>query len=339
MGRTPKTPKAPGPPRPSKKKSAPKAVPDKPIIVHLHKLDANANRKVFGESAAALRQHVNTAMEQPACAWLSENVSEMMNALSSNAANDKAKIAKHNMCSKNLVTGGWSVRMWGSNGEWTFTRGEIALSPAKVEKAIKPAQAVANLFFALGDTVGTNVAAEDLEGGGSDEDEVQNVPPRRGAREDEFLPFENPDFENFLGADNEVPGFVTGVTNGTLRADQHLDQRATDFGRGLTQPADHRLASGDRGGFRLTFNCKTHDISEGRVLQEDVVTGTMFSVKVGAPRNSMSRKIFDYFSTAHMIITIHLCTAPLCICVHETLVRCQSARHHQLLSHKTCVLK
>jgi hypothetical protein len=107
-------------------------------------------------------------------------------------------------------------------------------------------------------------------------------PPLRGGRENDELPF-----EQFMDGSTEVPGFVKDVTNRFLHAEPGLGQRATNFGRGLAQPAEHRLASGSLDGFRSRFNGKTHDITAARVLQEDLETGAMFAVKVGAENTQM----------------------------------------------------
>ena len=273
----------------AKKKKAPakKAVPDKPTIVNVHDLSADANRKAFADSAAATRSHLSTAMEAPACEWLSNNITHMVMTLGFQAGRDKPKISQLAKLSKGLITGGWTNTALGGMTQWVFKRGEVALGPAKVEKAIKPAQAVANVFFALADSLAAESEEDPLGGGGDGDDNEQDEIPLRGAREDDGLPFENQEFADFLdnGAATEVPDFVAGVNNNFLRAEPGLQQRATDFGRGLAQPSDHRLASGSLEGFRTTFDGRTHDITEARVIQEDVVTGAMFSVKTGATRS------------------------------------------------------
>jgi hypothetical protein len=296
-------------------------VPDKPTIVSLHDLSPDENRKTFGESAAVVRKNLSTAMEPQALVWFSNNTTVMVNALSFDAGRDKTKINQLAKMCKNLLTAGWTNKAWGGVTQWMYKRGEVALGPAKAEKAIKPAQALATSFFALADAIAAK-DAEDLGRGGDNEDNIPDEFPRRGAREDDGLPFEHgagQAFENFLEEDTEVPGFVADIDNNFLRAEPRLDQRATDFERGLAQPADHRLATGSLQGFKPTFNGRTHDISEARVLQEDVVTGAMYSIKVGAPKTQLgllqmyndeldrlvgirsSRNKFAYFSTAHVV--------------------------------------
>jgi hypothetical protein len=195
--------------------------------------DPEGNRKIFGESAAAVRNHVGTAMGEPALVWISENVTAMVNGLTFHTGRDKSKINQLAKLAKNLLTGGWTNSLWGGVTVWKFVRGEVALGPAKLEKAIKPVQSLATVFFALAEAIAAKDAedaAADLGGGDEGEDDFLDETPLRGGRENDELPF-----EHFMDGSTEVPGFVKDVTNRFLHAEPGLGQRATDFGRANLQ--------------------------------------------------------------------------------------------------------
>jgi hypothetical protein len=129
-----------------------------------------------------------------------------------------------------------------------------------------------------------------LEGGNDepqDEEESVRRPgkepagPACGTRDDDELPF---DASEFLAAElANTPPFVREVTHRTLRADQGLNQRASALGLGVFRAANHKQASGVNG-FNTSFGCATTDFGEARVLQENLKTGSVMSIKVGAPK-------------------------------------------------------
>ena len=230
-------------------------------------------------------------MEPQAWGWLASNLTIIMNHLKGNVRNDATKRAQFEKIQTNLNSHGWKNQASGCFSEWTFFDG-ATVSSTKVNKAIKSATAAANVFLgaAQDDELNELGGADGLGGGDEPQDEEEFVRrpgkepagPARGTRPDDELPFDASDFLN--GEMANIPPFVREVTHRTLRADRGLDQRASAFGQGVSRPANHQQASGGNG-FNATFGCATTDFGEARVLQENLKTGAVVSVKVGAPKN------------------------------------------------------
>ena len=216
-----------------------------------------------------------------------------MNHLRGNVRNDATKREQFEKIQTELKTQGWKNQTSGCFSEWTFFDG-ATVSSTKVNKAIKSATAAANIFLGAAQDDELNQLGGGGGPGGGDEPHGQDeedfvrrpgkepAGPARGTRPDDELPFDASDFLD--GEMANIPPFVREVTHRTLRADRGLDQRASAFGQGVSRPANHQQASGGNG-FNATFGCATTDFGEARVLQENLITGALRSVKVGAPKN------------------------------------------------------
>ena len=268
------------------------AVPDITPLVDAFNT-SEENDDLFTKSAQSVVDWSGDAMEPQAWGWLASNLTVMMNHLRGNVRNDATKREQFEKIQTELKTQGWKNQTSGCFSEWTFFDG-ATVSSTKVNKAIKSATAAANVFFgAAQDDELNELGGGDGPGGGDeppgqDEEDFVRRPgkepagPARGTRPDDELPFDASDFLD--GEMANIPPFVREVTHRTLRADRGLDQRASAFGQGVSRPANHQQASGGNG-FNATFGCATTDFGEARVLQENLITGALRSVKVGAPKN------------------------------------------------------
>jgi hypothetical protein len=161
-------------------------------------------------------------MQQQAWEWLSTNLTSMMNQLrNGNVRNDSVKRVEFEKLQENLTASGWKKRTTGCLTEWYLFppdgAGGTSQSITKTNKVIKSASAVAGVFLTV------ERDGEDADLGGGDELEDEGLKgPARGARDDDLLPFDIPDF---LNEDVEnVPSFVTGITHRSL---VHGDQGLT----------------------------------------------------------------------------------------------------------------
>ena len=263
------------------------AVPDVPPLVDIFG-SSEDNHEVFTNSARSVIDWDGETMGPQAWVWLAANLSIIMNHLKSSVRKDTAKRKRFEKIQADLTAQGWKAQA----SSWTFFDG-TAVTSTKINKAIKSATAAANAFLKDAQEDESSDGGGGGRGGGdvsADDGEFVRRPgkepaaPARGTREDDELPFNVTDFLDVELA--RTPPFVQNVTHRTLRADRELDQRASAFGRGLAQPAEHQQASG-MDGFNATFGCATTDFGEARILQENPKTGAVRSVKVGAAKDYM----------------------------------------------------
>jgi hypothetical protein len=171
------------------------------------------NMENFDTSVQAVRDWSGHAMQQQAWSWLSTNLTDMMNQLKGNVRNDSAKRTKFDKLQENLELNASVGRSRpsvaspsGSCSRPMDGAGGTSLSITKTNKAIKSALVVAGIFLA----VKQDDEDADLGGGDQLEDEGPES-PSRGARDDDLLPFDTPDF---LNEDLEnVPTYVRGGTH------------------------------------------------------------------------------------------------------------------------------